>query len=106
MGGAAVLTSLISVGKALARFFSTSYKQSQQRKATNENLAVIRSLLQTDIDSALEGITPQMQKTIDQLEQALKTPGQQVASKAKILKRSTQKLDLLSRQISNVGNLP
>lgn len=88
VGGAAVLTSLISVGKALARFFSTSYKQSQQRKATNENLAVIRSLLQTDIDSALEGITPQMQKTIDQLEQALKTPGQQVASKAKILKRS------------------
>ncbi|UGS47697.1 hypothetical protein JMT66_08640 [Kosakonia cowanii] len=104
--GAAVLTSLISVGKALVGYFSTSYKQSQQRKATNENLVVIRSQLQTAIDSALEGITPQMQKTIDQLEQALKKPGQQVAAKARLLKRSTQKLDLLSRQISNTGNLP
>lgn len=104
--GAAVLTSLISVGKALVGYFSTSYKQSQQRKATNKNLVVIRSQLQTAIDSALEEITPQMLKIIDQLELALKNPGQQVAVKAGLLKCSTQKLDLLSRQISNTGNLP
>lgn len=104
--GVAVLTSLISVGKALVGYFSTSHKQSQQRKATNENLVVIRSQLQTAVDSALEEITPQMQKTIDQLEQALKNPGQQAAAKAGLLKRSTQKLDLLSRQIRNAGNLP
>ncbi|HDL7919186.1 TPA: hypothetical protein R5C98_002626 [Yersinia enterocolitica] len=104
--GAAVMTSLLSVGKSLIGFFSTSYKQSQQRKATDENLVVIRSQLQTAIDSALEDVTPQMQKTIDQLEQALKKPGQQAAVKAGLLKRSTQKLDLLSRQISNTGNLP
>ncbi len=104
--GAAVLTSLISVGKALVGFFSTSYKQSQQRKATNENLVVIRSQIQTAIDSALKDITPQMQKTIEQIEQALKSPGEQVAAKAWLLKSATQKLDLLSRQISNAGNLP
>ena len=104
--GVAVLTSLVSVGKALVGYFSTSHKQSQQRKATNENLVVIRSQLQTAVDSALEEITPQMQKTIDQLEQALKNPGQQAAAKAGLLKRSTQKLDLLSRQIRNAGNLP
>ncbi|HDY8644629.1 TPA: hypothetical protein RRH48_004957, partial [Klebsiella pneumoniae] len=104
--GAAVLTSLISVGKALVGFFSTSYKQSQQRKATNENLVVIRSQIQTAIDSALKDISPQMQKTIEQIEQALKSPGEQVAAKAWLLKSATQKLDLLSRQISNAGNLP
>lgn len=104
--GVAVLTSLVSIGKALVGYFSTSHKQSQQRKATNENLVVIRSQLQTAVDSALEEITPQMQKTIDQLEQALKNPGQQAAAKAGLLKRSTQKLDLLSRQIRNAGNLP
>lgn len=104
--GAAVLTSLISVGKALVGFFSASYKQSQQRKATNENLVVIRSQIQTAIDSALKDITPQMQKTIEQIEQALKSPGEQVAAKAWLLKSATQKLDLLSRQISNAGNLP
>jgi len=104
--GAVVLTSLISVGKALVGYFSASYKQSQQRKATNESLVVIRSQIQTAIDSALKDITPQMQKTIEQIEQALKSPGEQVAAKARLLKSATQKLDLLSRQISNTGNLP
>ncbi|WP_069476600.1 P-loop NTPase family protein [Raoultella ornithinolytica] len=104
--GAAVLTSLISVGKALVGYFSTSYKQSQQRKATDENLLVIRSQLKTAIDSALKDITPQMLKPIELIEQALNYPGEQVAAKATLLKSATQKLDLLSRQISNTGNLP
>ncbi|BDA58048.1 hypothetical protein NUITMVR1_57070 (plasmid) [Raoultella ornithinolytica] len=67
---------------------------------------VIRSQIQTAIDSALKDITPQMQKTIEQIEQALKSPGEQVAAKAWLLKSATQKLDLLSPQISNAGNLP
>lgn len=103
--GVALLTSLVSICKVLAGSFSTSYKQSQQYKATNENLQKLKSQLQTAFRSTLEEIMPQVQKTIDQLEQALKTLANQAAAKAQILKDSTKKLDFLSQQISNAGNL-
>jgi ElaB/YqjD/DUF883 family membrane-anchored ribosome-binding protein len=57
------------------------------------------------VRAALDESMPEMQKTIADLEQALNTPGQQAAEKSQVLKYSTQKLDLLSRQISHAGNL-
>lgn len=103
--GVALLTSLVSISKVLVGYFSTSYKQSQQCKATNENLQELKSQLQTAFRSTLEEIMPKVQQTIDQLEQALKIPANQAAAKAQLLKDSTKKLDFLSQQISNAGNL-
>lgn len=103
--GAALLTTLAGIGKAIWGAFSASYKKSQQRKATEENLHNIRKELQGAVQAALDESMPEMQQTIVKLEQALNAPGQQAAKKAQILKGSNQKLDLLSRQISHAGNL-
>lgn len=102
---AGLLSAVVGVGKALWGAFNSSYKKAQQRKATEENLRGIGTQLQTAVRAALDETLPQIQKTIEQLEQALKTPSQQTAAKVQLLKRSTQQLDLLSRQISNAGNL-
>lgn len=102
---AALLTTLVGIGKAVWGAFSASYKKAQQRKSTDENLRSIREKMLDSVRAALDESMPEMQKTIAKLEQALNTPGQQAAEKSQILKYSTQKLDLLSRQISHAGNL-
>ena len=105
VAGTALLTSLVSVGKALWSAVSSSYKKSQQRKATEHNLRRVSEQLIKVVQDALNEAMPEMKKTIEQLERALSAPAQQAAAKAQLLKHSTQKLDLLSRQISNAGKL-
>lgn len=103
--GTALLTSLLSVGKAVWGAFSSSYKQSQQRKVTDENLRRLSKKLQDIVFHKLDEVMEDMQQVIKQIEQALNTPGQQAEARAHILKKSIKKLNLLSRQISNAGGL-
>jgi energy-coupling factor transporter ATP-binding protein EcfA2 len=105
IAGASLLTSFVSVGKSIWGALSSSYKKSQQRKAVDENLRKISDQLLSAIHGALGESIQEIQRTIKQLEQVMLTPGQQAAVQTQLLKHSVQKLNLLSLQISNAGNL-
>ena len=103
--GAAALTAIVSVGKAVASFFSASYKMSQQRKATDENLRNLAGKLRENLNDSLKEALPDMKKTIKQLEKAIDAPVNQAEERVKLLYNSNKKLKTLSNQIKVLGNL-
>jgi energy-coupling factor transporter ATP-binding protein EcfA2 len=105
VAGGAAFTVLISFGKAIASFFSSSYKISQQKESTNENLNKVKKSLQAKFRSSLDTALPEMKKTIDKLEQALDAPVITMQKTSKLLQNSNQKLKILSTQIKVSGDL-
>lgn len=103
--GGAVLTAVIAVGKAVIGFFSTSYKQAQQKKSTNDNLRRIQDILESKSRDSLKKGRQGMQMTIKELELALEAPVVKMQETAKLLQNSNQKLKTLSREIQALGGL-
>ncbi|MDG6898063.1 hypothetical protein A6A19_08755 [Actinobacillus delphinicola] len=68
VAGVGAVTALISFGKAVISFFSSSYKQSQQRKAVDENLRKIEKQLKDDFQESIE----QMENAIKEVKEALR----------------------------------
>jgi energy-coupling factor transporter ATP-binding protein EcfA2 len=105
IAGASILGAVVSIGKAVWSAISTDYKMSQQRQAVDTSLLratnKLRNMLRESLDSALG----EMQKTIDQLDQALEAPARQAANQVRTLSRSTTRLQILSRKIELAGNL-
>lgn len=105
VAGGAALSIIISLGKAVASFFSSDYKKSQQRKATNDNLRYITEQFTDTLRDGLNSVLPGMQKAINQLEKAIAEPGKQAAASAQCLKQSSNELKILSQQIKSAGAL-
>lgn len=103
--GGAVLTMVVSIGKAVIGFFSSTYKKSQQKEATEKNLRNATEQLRGLLRDSLSKSQSEMQKTIGQIELALEAPAKQAAAQVKLLDGSTSKLKALSRQIEIAGNL-
>lgn len=103
VAGGAALTAIVAVGRAVASFFSTSYKMSQQRKATDDNLRDIAAQLRKDLRASLNKAIPEMDETIQQLEKAMDVPVEQAEESEKLLRDSNKKLKILSRQIETLG---
>ncbi len=105
VAGGAALTAILAVGKAIASFFSTSYKMSQQRKSTDDNLRDIVAQLRENLRDSLNEALPEMEKTIKQLEKAIDAPVKHAEESAKLLRNSNKKLKILSKQIKTLGAL-
>ncbi|WP_223537622.1 DUF726 domain-containing protein [Pseudomonas sp. GL-B-16] len=105
VAGAAALSVLVSIGKALWSALSSDYKKSQQRQATEKNLRSATEQLRDTLRDSLESALCEMQQTIDQLDLALEAPAKQAADQVHALARSTSRLKNLSRQIEIAGNL-
>lgn len=103
--GASAISVLISIAKAVGSFFSTNYKKSQQRKATDDNLRKATEQLRESLRNSLEDAYPKMQHVIGQIEQALDAPAKQASAQAQALARSADQLKVLSLQINNAGSL-
>lgn len=101
--GAAIITALISVAKALWGFFSTDYKKDQQRESTNENLRNITNKLCESLYDALKDAISKMQPIVTQMEDAIKSSAEQADMQAQLLSKSSQELRALSYQIDNAG---
>lgn len=97
----------IAVGayKAVRGFFSSDYKKSQQRKATDDSLHSVTSHLRDLLRAGLKSALPDMQKKIYLIEQAIAAPTKQTNELVQLLSHSVNQLKALSRQINNVGNL-
>lgn len=96
---------VVSIGKAVIGFFSSTYKKSQQKEATEKNLRNATEQLRGLLRDSLSKSQSEMQKTIGQIELALEAPAKQAAAQVKLLDGSTSKLKALSRQIEIAGNL-
>ncbi|RDK84012.1 UNVERIFIED_ORG: hypothetical protein DFO82_1515 [Idiomarina abyssalis] len=96
---------LLSIGKSVASFFSTSYKMSQQRKATEENLRDIKSKLRDSFDKSLNQSISDMRKVVDELNNALNAPVKQTEESSKLLHNANVKLKTLSQEVNTLGIL-
>lgn len=98
-------SALLSITKAVGSFFSTNYKKSQQRKATDDNLRNATGKLRDSLRNSLEEAYPKMQHVIGQIEQVLDAPAKEASAQAQSLARSADQLKVLSLQIKNAGSL-
>jgi hypothetical protein len=105
VAGAAALSVLVSIGKALWSALSSDYKKSQQRQATEKNLRSATEQLRDTLRDSLKSALCEMQETIDQLDLALEAPAKQATDQVHTLTRSTSRLKNLSRQIETAGSL-
>ncbi|MBG6025985.1 DUF726 domain-containing protein [Proteus mirabilis] len=103
--GASALTALVSVGKALFGFFSSSYKIAQQKKSTDENLRNIEAYLNDELHNNLNALLPDLETNIDSIKNALDEPIIKINQTATLLQNSNQKLKNLTRNIQIEGNL-
>ena len=105
VAGAAVISVLVSIGKAVWSAFSSDYKKSQQREATEKNLRTAIEQLRAALRDNLKTAISDMHNTVDQLDLALEAPAKQATAQVLTLDRSTRRLKKLSRQIETAGNL-
>jgi hypothetical protein len=98
-----VLTTLVAVSKALWGVFSTSYRQSQQRKSANENLDKIQDELRNSIHGSLAKVWPQLEPKVDGLKSAVQAPARQVQDISSLLGSAQQQLKNIVNEIEMTG---
>lgn len=96
---------LVSFSKAIWSSFSSEYKKSQQREATEKNLGRAIKQLRDVLRCSLESALSEMQSTIHQLDLALEAPTEQASVQVQALDFSTNRLKTLSQQIETAGKL-
>lgn len=96
---------LVSFSKAIWSTFSSDYKKSQQREATEKNLRSATEQLRDALRDSLQKALSEMQRTIHHLDLALESPSKEAAAQVQALDRSTGRLKILSRQIETAGKL-
>jgi uncharacterized protein YukE len=97
------VTALFAGGKALASAFSSSYKKSQQRQSTDENLREVQSELRASLQNSLKQGVPEMKKVINQIDYAIAAPLQSIQLTQTLIKESNTKMKAISYQISSIG---
>lgn len=99
----AVLSLLVTFGKAIWGFFDDDYKKAQQRSAVDENLqkvtASIRESVLKSVHENFKLVAAKVQKVND----ALNGPAEQLEVLGKALGKSTAELILLSKEITYTG---
>lgn len=98
-----VATVLVSLGKAVKSFFSTSYKMSQQRQSADENLNKITQQMRTEMRKSLDDAFPALEAKVEEVKNALEEPAMQVAEIITTLIKSVEKLTTLSNTIEAKG---
>ncbi|WP_313400998.1 DUF726 domain-containing protein [Stenotrophomonas sp.] len=102
--GISVASLVASVGKAAWKFFSTDFKKSQQRKATDDNLRSACERLRDSLLTGLNETLPEMENIIHQIRQGLEAPAKHASAQAHTLDQSARKMKSLSLKIAKAGN--
>lgn len=97
------VTAIVSFAKAIWGAFSTSYRQSQQRKAANENLERIASALRDSIRGGLAAGWPQLEPKVDGLKAAVQAPSSQVRAVDALLGTAQKQLKNIIKTIEKTG---
>lgn len=101
-----VLTLLVTFGKAIRGFFDDDYKKAQQRSAVNDNLQKVADIVR---DSALNSVHETFEiltAKVQEVNEALTRPAEQLESLGKALGNSTAELARLCKEIAHTGTGP
>lgn len=98
-----IATLLVSLGKAVLGFFSSSYKMAQQRKSADENLQAITKQMRSSMHKSLDTAFPELQSKVEVVKNALDVPYNQVTEIIRTLEESVEKMTILSKTIELEG---
>lgn len=90
---------IISFAKSIGSFFSSSYKMSQQKKTTDDNIYNIARELENTAKTNIDEAFKELEENVDTIKLSLKTPIEHTALINKILSISIEKLHKTSRQL-------
>lgn len=105
LAGAASFTAIASLVKSVWSSFSADYKMSEQRKSTDENLRKLEIEIKSKLKISLQESTASMEKTVQELDMALRSPVQQLTTTIGLFGNSSKKLTLISNKIDKFGDL-
>ena len=90
---------IISFAKSIGSFFSSSYKMSQQKKTTDDNIYNIARELENTAKTNIDEAFKELEENVGTIKLSLKTPIEHTALINKILSISIEKLHKTSRQL-------
>jgi hypothetical protein len=94
-----IIGALISVGKAVAKFFSTKFKQSEQRKSTDKSVDAVGKKLQAEIEKNFKAPFLQLNAGIKSIKDELQKSISHVKELNRILLSAQSKFAVLSKEI-------
>lgn len=96
---ASVLCGLLAAAKSVFKFFSSSYKQSEQKKATDSALYDIKNAIEKDIGEQIDSNQQIMNENIEELKEVLSQPVQNIENSINLLKQINDELEELDSSI-------
>ncbi|MCP4587306.1 hypothetical protein [Pseudoalteromonas sp.] len=90
---------VISFAKSIGSLFNSSYKMSQQKKTTDDNIYKIAGELESTAKTNIDEAFKELEENIDTIKFSLKTPIEHTALINKILSISIENLYKTSRQL-------
>lgn len=90
---------VISFAKSIGSFFSSSYKMSQQRKTTDENIYNIANQLESTAKTSIDDAFNALKANLETVKHTFKAPIEHTELINKILSISIEKLHKTSRQL-------
>lgn len=98
-GVLALLGAVIGVTKSVIGFFSSSYKQSQQRKETDKAIRNAKSKIEPELNKILAKIKQGMREQIHPVITELEIPLKQYEAVMQVLQSSEKELKLVSQSV-------
>lgn len=99
---ASVIGGLVAVGKSIYKFFSDSYKKSEQEKAMRKALEKIESDIKDDVFSKLDSLREELGEKIQELEDILEKNLEPLRVTNAALKNISKELKYLESNIPNL----
>lgn len=99
----AVLSLLVTFGKAIWGFFDDDYKKAQQRSAVSANLQKVAASIRESVLKSVHKNFELVATKVQEVNDALNRPAEQLEVLGKALGKSTAELTLLSKDITYTG---
>ncbi|PKH56331.1 hypothetical protein CXF83_13115 [Shewanella sp. Choline-02u-19] len=94
-------TLVFQLYKAVRSFFSSNYKQSQQRKSTDENISTVSKSINEKLDNTLANVMQEVEANVDIIKQAMTTSVEHIEVVSQKLKLAKSELKMLCKQLES-----
>ena len=98
-GVLAVVGALIGVTKSVIGLFSSDYRKSQQRKATDNAIRKAANQIENEMEKILNGIKNAMNEEVEKVLMELETPLKQYKSVIEVLEKAETELEVIFQTI-------
>lgn len=95
----AVVGALIGVTKSVIGLFSSDYRKSQQRKATDNAIRKAANQIGNEMEKILNGIKNAMNEEVEKVLMELETPLKQYKTVIEVLEKAETELEVIFQTI-------